>query len=272
MATRSRVLLIGWVVCLFGPVLLFCAQTIAQAAAPRQSSAPTLATNPSPHAGTRAVHRRRRSERKSDVAPAPVSAPSPKPSSNVQFNDGRLTITATNCDLAEILRAISARGGMTVAGPVPAQHVFGVYGPGNPREVLTQLLTGFGYNYMLVGTGPGGMPRQLVLSLPSAETPSLASSHADSGSVAPNAFSPEVSGAPGAPTSQQTAETSQPSNGGADGGGNGEPLGPGAIANVPPNETQDAQDPSNTGTRVQQNMQRLEQMQEAQSGQQSAPQ
>ncbi len=269
MATRGRVSLNGWVICLFGPVVLFCAQTTAQAAAPPQSSAPTVASRASSHAGTRAVHKRRRSAHRSDVTPVSESVSTPVPSSKVQFKDGRLTITATNSDLTDILRTISAQGGMTVAGPVPAQHVFGVYGPGTPREVLTQLLTGFGYNYMLVGTGPGGMPRQLVLSLPGAEAPSLAASHTDAGNVTPDASSPQAQPAPAA---QQAAETSQASNSGTDSGADGEQLGPGAIANVPPNESQDAQDPSNTGTRVQQNMQRLEQMQEAQSGQQGTPQ
>jgi hypothetical protein len=267
MAARGRGLLNGWMVCLFGSVALFCAQTTAQAAAPPQGRAPTPASRLSPHTEHRAGHKHRRAEHASSVAPAAVIAP--VPSSKVQFKDGRLTITATNSDLTDILHTISAQGGMTVAGPVPAQHVFGVYGPGTPREVLTQLLTGFGYNYMLVGTGPGGMPRQLVLSLPGAGASSLSASHAAPGSVAPSASSPDAQPAPAA---QETADTSQASNGGTDAGAGGEPLGPGAIANVPPNESQDAQDPSNTGTRVQQNLQRLEQMQEAQSGQQGTPQ
>ena len=45
-----------------------------------------------------------------------------------------------------------------------AQRIFGQYGPGTPREVLSNLLTGSGYNVLMAGLTPAGTPRELALS------------------------------------------------------------------------------------------------------------
>lgn len=44
------------------------------------------------------------------------------------------------------------------------QRVYGVYGPGKARDVLSQLLHGSGYNVLLAGDIGQGAPRQIVLS------------------------------------------------------------------------------------------------------------
>jgi hypothetical protein len=44
------------------------------------------------------------------------------------------------------------------------QRIFGVYGPGPARDVLSQLLQGSGYNVLLVGDQGQGTPREIVLS------------------------------------------------------------------------------------------------------------
>jgi hypothetical protein len=44
------------------------------------------------------------------------------------------------------------------------QRIFGVYGPGPARDVLSQLLQGSGYNVLLVGEQGQGTPREIVLS------------------------------------------------------------------------------------------------------------
>jgi hypothetical protein len=44
------------------------------------------------------------------------------------------------------------------------QRIFGVYGPGTARDVLSQLLQGSGYNLVLVGEQGQGTPREIVLS------------------------------------------------------------------------------------------------------------
>jgi hypothetical protein len=42
-------------------------------------------------------------------------------------------------------------------------RIFGAYGPGQPRDVLSQLLEGSGYNVLMIGDQGQGAPRQIVL-------------------------------------------------------------------------------------------------------------
>jgi len=44
------------------------------------------------------------------------------------------------------------------------ERVFGAYGPGLARDVLSQLLHGSGYNVLMIGDLGKGAPRQIVLS------------------------------------------------------------------------------------------------------------
>ena len=82
----------------------------------------------------------------------------------VSLEDGRLKIEANNSDLSEILKNVANASGMTIEGSVGEFQVFGSYGPLSPREVLTSLLTGAGYNFIMVGSTADGAPRQLLLS------------------------------------------------------------------------------------------------------------
>ena len=52
---------------------------------------------------------------------------------------------------------------MTVDGFQQDQRVFGVYGPGNPTDILSSLLQDAGYNFLLVGSTEQGTPREIVL-------------------------------------------------------------------------------------------------------------
>lgn len=90
----------------------------------------------------------------------------PAEPARVTLASGKLTIEATNSSLSSILRQIAKAGGMKIAGPYPnsGQRIFGKYGPGAPREVLSDLLTGSGYNIMMLGITPAGTPRELSLS------------------------------------------------------------------------------------------------------------
>lgn len=90
-------------------------------------------------------------------------ADQPPTAATVSFQSGKLTVHAHNSELLQILQSIAAQTGMKVQGR-PGQHrVFGVYGPAEPREVLNQILSGFGFNYLLVGTSPNGAPQKLIL-------------------------------------------------------------------------------------------------------------
>lgn len=51
------------------------------------------------------------------------------------------------------------------------QRIFGSYGPGAPRDVLSELLNGSGYNVMMLGETPSGAPRELTLTARAGEAP-----------------------------------------------------------------------------------------------------
>lgn len=101
------------------------------------------------------------------LTPAPTKAPSlldqPAQAAKISLDNGNLAIQAENSNLGQILQDICSRTGMTLDGPVKEQRIFGTYGPGNPRDILSTLLADSGYNVMMLGSTKDGAPRQLVL-------------------------------------------------------------------------------------------------------------
>jgi hypothetical protein len=87
----------------------------------------------------------------------------PAKPAQVQLNAGKLSVNADNSTLSGILHDISSKTGMTVDGLSRDQRIFGSYGPAAPREVLSALLDGLGYNVMMVGALDNGAPRALTL-------------------------------------------------------------------------------------------------------------
>jgi hypothetical protein len=174
------------------------------------------------------------------AAPVPLSAAAPEPAT-VALSNGQLTVTAKNSDLTAILQQIAHTSGMSIEGLGKSTRVFGVYGPGNPRDVLTSLLAGSGYNFVMLGGAVGNAPAKLVLSektagpLPSAR-----------------------------PASASADDNSDVDSDAAD----DEPLGPGAIPHPSPQLT-DTTDPQ---TRSVRNLDRLQQMQDQMQQQQNNPQ
>ena len=100
----------------------------------------------------------------------PATAPSvldhPAQPAKVSLTSGKLTVEADNSSLSEILHQVSHAGGMKIEGLQASgsdQRIFGSYGPGAPRDVLSELLDGSGYNVMMLGQTPAGVPRELAL-------------------------------------------------------------------------------------------------------------
>ena len=88
--------------------------------------------------------------------PPPPQRPfemSPVPA-QVTYEGGQLTITAPNSTLADILSQVRARTGTKVEFPANAsqERVALQLGPGSPRAVLTQLLQGSPFDYILLGS------------------------------------------------------------------------------------------------------------------------
>jgi hypothetical protein len=88
-------------------------------------------------------------------------ANSPKTQMNVDYVAGKLTVTATNASLDQILREVSHSIGMKITGGVTDERVFGQYGPSAPSVVLADLLDGTGSNMLLVDGAKG--PTELIL-------------------------------------------------------------------------------------------------------------
>ena len=91
----------------------------------------------------------------------PVNDTPNKPA--VTWNSGGLKIDANNSSLHDILKEVSADTGAKVEGLGTDERVFGEYGPGTARDVLSQLLHGSSYNVLMIGDQGAGTPRQIVL-------------------------------------------------------------------------------------------------------------
>lgn len=82
----------------------------------------------------------------------------------ITWDSQGLRIQAANSSLQQILKDVSATTGATVEGLTSDERVFGAYGPGSARDVLSQLLQGSGYNVIMIGDQGQGTPRQILLS------------------------------------------------------------------------------------------------------------
>jgi hypothetical protein len=99
--------------------------------------------------------------------PAPVFPINDKPAqATVTWDSQGLRIAAANSSLEQILTDVSTATGTKVEGLNADQRVFGAFGPGPARDVLSQLLHGSGYNVVMIGDQGQGTPRRIVLSSP----------------------------------------------------------------------------------------------------------
>jgi hypothetical protein len=106
---------------------------------------------------------------------APVTPPPPQPpnwpafdrpvEASVVWDSHGLSIDAANSSLEQILKDVSMATGAEVEGLSSDQRVFGAFGPGPAREVLSQVLQGSGYNVIMIGDQGQGTPRQILLSV-----------------------------------------------------------------------------------------------------------
>lgn len=83
----------------------------------------------------------------------------------ITFTEGALTINAQNSTLGDILRGVRNQTGASVDMPGNAtERVMGKFGPGPARDVLTSLLNGTHFNYVLMGsaTDPEALDRVVL--------------------------------------------------------------------------------------------------------------
>ena len=145
-----------------------------------QASQPAPATTSQPHKATAAQKRHRKAAGKPaaevQAAPAPVPEVDPAPpapkwpaneepnSATISWDSHGLKIDASNSSLNQILKEVATDTGARLAGLGKDQRIFGAYGPGPAREVLSKLLDGTGYNVLMTGGQGTAPPTQIVLS------------------------------------------------------------------------------------------------------------
>ena len=98
------------------------------------------------------------------TTPAAPLTPAQKPPEQAQITwvHDKLTISASNSSLNQILREISHLTGLKITGGVAEERVFGNYGPGTTSQVLSQLLDGASSN-MLIVAATANQPAELIL-------------------------------------------------------------------------------------------------------------
>jgi hypothetical protein len=141
----------------------------------------------------RAVHAHKRPAAAAQPEPAPQPEPAavepPKPEipawpanekpalAAITWDSHGLRIDAANSSLHQILKDVATATGAKVEGLGSDERVFGAYGPGQVRDVISELLRGSGYNVIMIGDQGQGAPRQILLSSShgGAEAPQAAS-------------------------------------------------------------------------------------------------
>jgi hypothetical protein len=99
------------------------------------------------------------------LPPPPIWPANDNPTqASVVWDSKGLLIEAKNSSLEQILKDFSTATGAKVEGLAADERVYGVYGPGQARDVLSQLLQGSSYNVMMVGDEGQGTPRRILLS------------------------------------------------------------------------------------------------------------
>jgi hypothetical protein len=139
-------------------LLLMCTPSHAQSApSPAPTSPPASITAPPDIAGPLT----------SDVlrtlsdSPYPLQAEPSPPA--IRLEHGMLSVAAHNSDLVQILQEIARLSGMTIEVEARGPRIYGVYGPGPLPDILSSLLIGSGFNFVMIGRSPQGGPRALFL-------------------------------------------------------------------------------------------------------------
>jgi len=206
--------------------LVLCTASFLLPGAVLAAQANTARTNPASAPAATPVHRHVHPHKKlaaAKVAAQPTPPPAPvvpklpdwpandQPSAaSVVFDSRGLLIVASNSSLDQILKEVSTETGAKVEGMGTDQRVFGTYGPGPARDVLSHLLDGSGYDVLMIGDRGEGTPRRIVLTVQSG---SGAKTTASNASPPPSNADTDADETPPEPEAEQ--EPQQPPQNGA---------------------------------------------------------
>jgi len=122
-----------------------------------------------------------------------ASTPAARSAPKVTYLNGQLTISARDASLGDILRAVSAKTGAVIEFPSDRaqEHLFANAGPGPVREVLSSLLNGSRFNYVMLAspTNPNILQRMILTSSEEPATASAPEQPLQSAAVLPAAAS-----------------------------------------------------------------------------------
>ena len=103
-----------------------------------------------------------------------ITPPEPPPLV-VSFHDGLLTITSNKASLSEVLYAVHQRTGAEIAIPAGAEQeqVVAAIGPASAPEVLSRLLNGSKFNFLILSSAsdPGTLDRVILSARPEGPAP-----------------------------------------------------------------------------------------------------
>jgi hypothetical protein len=105
----------------------------------------------------------------------PPVTPPPPPPLTVSFSRGLLTVNSTKANLSQVLFAIHERTGAEIAIPAGAEQeqVVAALGPAAPPEVLSQLLNGSRFNFLILSAAndPNTLDRVILTARPDGPAP-----------------------------------------------------------------------------------------------------
>ena len=212
--------------------------------------------------------------KKKQDPPLPAYTPGPLPpmpldqvpavAPKVVFQNGQLSVQAHNSTLADILREIRKQTGATFDVPSNAtERVVADIGPGPARDVLTELLNGTHFNYVIVGSLTDPTAVENVLLTPKTTGPETASA---APSIRPGMPQRMVRGIPPA----QAADTSDDNSADSADDPPDQPEAQEEQPQAQPDQQNQAQQTPKTPEQLLQELQRQQQQQQQQ--QQQSPQ
>lgn len=143
------------------------------------------------------------------LSPLPLEQVPPVPP-QVTYTNGQLTIVAHNSTLGDVLRAVHKQTGADVELPSNlTDRVVTDLGPGPPRDVLTTLLNGSHFDYVMLGSpsDPTHIERLVLTARSAPETASAAPAPAQPPNQVPNRFGQTFNATP---VPQAQAEEPEP--------------------------------------------------------------
>lgn len=225
-------------------------------------TAPPAVAKPSSTASTHTAKAHSRKPAPVVEAPqAPAAPPTleqqPPVPPQVTYQNGQLTIDAQNATLSQVLHSVQTQTGASVDIPSGAggERVVATLGPGKPKDVLSSLLNGSKFDYVLLGVAnnPGAVQKVILL----ARTSSTASNTAQM-NVRPPQPQQGIEPPEEDPQNEPEVENQPPLTPGQPGFPGGEQLTPDTI-NVQPTAGRTPEQMLQELQRIQQQQQQMQQ-------------